>query len=148
MSSVSMEQVRADRLRNLFATLDIAPFGSLWRVDEAIWKENIRESYRRDNERPNHPGCSLRKYNTTLGPIPILHGTRSMTRDPRRRRECVAVRDVYGKEDTTYFGGLDPVFLEYQMWQGGRITPADKGRLDADEMNKMQALCARRGWTL
>lgn len=145
MSSVSMEQVRADRLRNLFATLDIAPFGSLWRVDEAIWKRGI-PGY--DSTRDDHPGCSLRKYNTTLGPIPILHGTRSMTRDPRRRRECVAVRDVYGKEDTTYFGGLDPVFLEYQMWQGGRITPADKGRLDADEMKNMQALCARRGWTL
>ena len=143
MSVDRMEQVRADRLRNLFATLDIAPFGSLWRVDEAIWKRGI-PGY--DSTRDDHPGCSLRRYNATLGPIPMLHGTSNPTRDPRRPRECVAVRDVYGKEHTTYFGGLDPVFLEYQMWQGGRITPADKSRLDPEEMGAIKALCARKGW--
>lgn len=148
MSLVSMEQVQADRLKKIFNTFGIALFGSLWRVTESIWKANFCESYSRDNDRPNHPGCSLRKHNTTLGMVPMLHGTSNQTRDAQRRRECVAVKNVYGAPRTTYFGGLDPVFLDFEMWQGKGISPADKGRLDDEEKDAMEVLCARRGWKL
>lgn len=139
----SMEEAQTGRLIKAFATLNVAPFGSLWRVPEEFWKRSFGESYALNNTRRDHPGCSLRKHNTTLGPIPMLHGTSQRS----RTRICVVVKNIYGQPHTTYFGGLDPAPTPYEMWQGkNRLSPAEKHCLDPDEMNAMQCLCRKKGW--
>jgi hypothetical protein len=141
MNLLSMEEATTNKVQTLFAVTGVASFGSLHRVSESIWKELV-EDYDQDNVRKNHPGCSLRKHNATLGPISMLHGTSSQS----RRRSCIAVKNVYGDDHTTYFGGLDPVPIGYEQWQNRSIKPAEKMKLDGMELEALEGLCVKRGW--
>ncbi len=144
MSVLSMEEAMARRWQAVFATCLDFGFGTLFKVDEAVWIGALGVAYVK-SDRKSHPGCSLRKHNATLGPVPLLHGTSGKSRNPSI--VTVPVRDVYGTAHTTWFGGLDPVPMAlYELWQSRRIVAAEKPRLDTDEMVAMQGLCARRGW--
>ena len=144
MICLSMEEAAARRWQAAFATCVDCRFGTLFKVDETVWIGSLGATYVGSN-RKNHPGCSLRKRNATLGAVPLLHGTSGKPRN--LSIEVVPVRNVYGKPHTTWFGGLDPVPMAFtELWQSKRIVAAEKPRLDTDEMVAMQGLCARRGW--
>ena len=139
-----MEEADASRWQAAIATCVDCSFGTLFKVDEAVWIGALGDIYV-SSDRKNHPGCSLRKHNATLGPVPLLHGTSGKPRNPSI--EAVPVRNVYGKPHTTWFGGLDPVPLAFtELRRSRRIVAAEKSRLDADETVAMLGLCARRGW--
>lgn len=144
MACLSMEEADARRWQVAFATCVDCDFGALFKVDEDLRIESLGDTYVRSG-RKNHPGCSLRKHNATLGPIPLLHGTSNTPRNPRI--EVVPVRDVYGNPHTTWFGGLDPVPMAFaELWRSRRIVAAEKPKLDTEETVAMLGLCARRGW--
>lgn len=55
--------------------------GTLWRVNEVLWKLEIRDrGYRYDSNRQWHPGLSTRRspFNPNLEPVPLLHGTHGL----------------------------------------------------------------------
>jgi hypothetical protein len=81
----------------------------------------------------------MRRHNT-LGPVPLLHGTSKK----REKKEVIAVKNVYGMEHTTWFGGLDPIFVGYELWSQKKIRPAEKGKVDALEHKALEALCAQK----
>lgn len=141
MAAIGMEEAERKRWESLFACLDVAPFGSLFRVDESVWVKGLKDDYAARSTRRDHPGCSIRKNAATLGPIPLLHGT-----SRSYKRETVAVKDVYGKPHTTYFGGLDPVPTERECWLQKKVRMAEKIRLNSAEEKAMRAMCLRRGW--
>ena len=144
MGFLSMEEADARRWQVAFATCVDCGFGALFKVDEDLWIESLGDTYV-NRARTNHPGCSLRKHNATLGPIPLLHGTSKKPLNPCI--EVVPVQDVYGNPYTTWFGGLDPVPMAFaELWRSKRIVAAEKPRLDAEETVAMLGLCARRGW--
>ena len=144
MGFQSMEEADANRWQAAIATCVDCSFGTLFKVDEAVWIGALGDIYV-SSDRKNHPGCSLRKHNATLGPVPLLHGTSGKPRNPSI--EAVPVRNVYGKPHTTWFGGLDPVPLAFtELRRSRRIVAAEKPRLDAEETVKLLGLCARRGW--
>lgn len=142
MNKLSMDNAEKQRWERLFAYIDVAPFGALFRVDEAVWSAGLGAAYAARTKRSDHPGCSIRKTGATLGPIPMLHGT------SRRPYNCesVAVKDIYGRPHTTYFGGLDPVPVDQEHLARKTVKRADKLSLTLTEGVNMKALCDRKGW--
>ncbi len=140
---MNSEEARSSRIINLFTRLDLAHFGALFRVKESIWKEMFGSIYDKKSIRQDHPGCSLRKNGATLGTVFMLHGTSSKS---WTIKDEVAVKDVYGSCHTTWFGGLDPVPMNFELWLNKSITLANKPRLNEIESVAMQNLCKRRGW--
>ncbi len=139
---VTHEEANARRQERLFMTVDLAPFGSLWFVPEQLWKTaHKRCDYDQNSDRTGHPGCSLRRMNSTLGPVPLLHGT------SRSSGKTVTVKNVLGDAHTTYFGSLPPVPCPMSHCMGSnRIRTTDKSRLTSDEEVTLMTLCVRKGW--
>jgi len=138
----SMEESQKKRWATFIQFVNPAPFGGLFRVAEEVWKERMSPSYDRNNTRQDHPGCSVTQLTSTLGPVRMLHGTSGKD----YRKDVIAIKNIYGTERITWFGGLDPIPLELALWQQKKITPAEKARADVPELQALKALCARRGW--
>lgn len=139
---LNMEESQKKRWSALFQFVNPTPFGGLFRVAEEVWKERAGSCYDRNNTRSDHPGCSITRLHNTLGPVRMLHGTSRKD----YRKDVVAIKNIYGKEHTTWFGGLDPIPMEFALWQQKMVRPAEKARVDAPELQALNALCARRGW--
>ena len=96
-----------DRLLRLLNTCYNYTLGTLWCVNEELWKERI-DGYDLNSTRKFHFGLSVRKRPLlSLEMIPMLHGT------SRGSRSSVAIKDCShnnGKEYVTYFGNcIGPV---------------------------------------
>lgn len=139
---LNMEEMQKKRWSALFQVMNFAPFGGLFRIDEEVWKERAGPGYDRSNTRASHPGCSITRLHNTLGPVRMLHGTSRKD----YRKDVIAIKNIYGKEHTTWFGGLDPIPMEIALWQQNKIWLAEKARADDSELHALEALCARRGW--
>ncbi len=139
----SMEESLKKRWSALFQFVNLAPFGALFWVAEEVWNTLADSKYIRNETRSGHPGCSIRRLHSTLGFVPMLHGTSGKSKS----KELIAVKDVFATEHTTWFGGLDPLPMAFDLWRDeAKIKPAKKKRADASELQALEALCARRGW--
>ena len=139
----SIEEATAERWQALLQTFDFAPFGSLWRVDESVWKGKLPDSYDKANARRDHPGCSIRRGRASLSVVaPMLHGTSSKS----RTQSTICVNDIYGEPHMTYFGGLDPVPISLSHFRNKTVVRAAKGTASPNEMQSLDLLCNRKGW--
>jgi hypothetical protein len=103
---LSMKAVQAARMSQLLAKCLDVGFGTLWRVREDFWLENL-PTYDKESDRRWHPAISLRlkPLQTLYEMVPVLHGT-SGSQGP------VVVRGLTKEKGLAYqtsFGGLAPI---------------------------------------
>lgn len=146
-----MDEIEEKRWANLFQFATPKLFGALYWVDEDVWKERLGSKYDQTSNRVCHPGCSITRLHSTLGPINMLHGTSNKSND--KKKDEIPVKDVDGfndidgaKHKITWFGGLDSIPMEFVLLRQRKISPAVKGRVDELELKDLAALCGRRGW--
>jgi len=157
----SLEESIEKKWSKFFQAVISVNFGSLFRVSEEIWKRADR--YDQKSTRKDHPGCSLTRLNNTLGVIHMLHGTSD--KDTRKKSEdIILIEDIYGRPHKTWFGGLDPILIEFDLLQQKRDSRADKPRANTaefrhrkvsfaeksiaspSEIQKLKELCDKKGW--
>ena len=138
---ISMAEAHAKRIFNLFHFLpDRFGFGSLWWVEENLWKTTIKK-YDMHSMRKNHPGLSVRRippaspYET----VPLLHGTSNRTKG-------VQVRGLSGDRDKiTYFGKIRPVPISLESFLRTVFPNRMKPILEQDELESLENWLAKRG---
>lgn len=144
MAPMSMEEARAERFQALVKAVGFAAFGTLWHVEEHVWKGLLTGTYDQNSTRVGHPGCSIRRCAATLNAVaPMLHGTSVKS----RTRTTILVRDVYGEPHETYFGGLDPVNISLEEFRRKSLTQrGTKRSLNEHELKALELLCKNEGW--
>ena len=124
----------------------IVSFGSLWWVDEQVWKERVG-GYDKQSTKRGHPGVSLRRVpvRDSMEIVPLLHGT-SGSAGPVVARGLSPDEDK-GPNFPTSFGRLvipAPLALD-EMSGRSRVKPNNwKPRLNQAEMNALDAWDKRR----
>lgn len=144
MAPISMYEVKAERFQALIKAVGLAAFGTLWHVEEHVWKGMLAGTYDQNSTRGGHPGCSVRRCHSTLTAVaPMLHGTSGKS----RTRTTILVRDVYEVSHETYFGGLDPVNISLEEFRSKSVTQrGTKGSLNEQELKALELLCKNEGW--
>lgn len=142
----NLTKVQDKRLADLFAVAGIGAFGSLYFVPEEIWKRAHGTRYDQKSTRKGHPGCSVRRFSTSLDAVPLLHGSSS-----KARSYCIAVTGIFEKGSCSWFGGLPPVPVSPECWQLARdqrirSAPSGKYRVTPKEEQKLSKLCRNKGW--
>lgn len=103
---LSHEEAHARRFHATVKTLAYDIYlGTLWWIDEELWKQKIGFGYAQRSTRKAHPGLSIRQspVATPFERVPMLHGT-SSRKGPVKA--CGLSRD---NERVTYFGRIRPV---------------------------------------
>lgn len=119
--------------------------GSLWWVQESIWKTRLGSRYRPPREeRLGHPGLNIRRSppDSPYEQVPMLHGTSG-------KQGPVVARGLT-KEDapdySTSFGHLGPAEMGIGDFRKQGILPnRHKPRLAPDEMSDLNAWLEKRG---
>ena len=146
MAPPSMQEVGDQRWLETIKVTDYAAFGTLWIVEEGIWKDKLdRQGYDKKSIRQGHPGCSIRpqRLNFNLNAvIRMLYGTSNA------RKDAVIVKNVCNEPDEhlTYFGHFGPVAVALQDFRKGKVTAAPKMVLTDDEKREMMAFARKKGY--
>ena len=144
---VDTETANRNRWTAVMTRVQPPTFGSLWWVDESLWKDLIR-GYDQKSSRHGHPGLSAMRYPITdlFSQVPMFHG-RSGHSGP------VSVRGLDPDKPADYqtsFGRLvAPVAVnEWTPLDGGRRVSANchKPQLDSQEQAKFDVFLNRRTW--
>lgn len=138
----SMDEARSSRNLHALNTLPISyTWGSLWWVDELIWKEKVTH-YDPNSTRKSHPGLSLRRYplTTPYEMIPMLHGT------SKKNRASIQVQGTCGdKNRTTYFGKIRPVDIKLSELFSTVKPNSTKPTLNEQEMHELTEWAIQQG---
>jgi len=139
-----MPTLKAEEFFTNWGRIPDVPFGSLWWIEEDIWREKLGRGY--NSNRKNHPGLSISRDRQmlTCDPYSVLHGSSS------RRSRDIEVRDISerrGMESTSYFGHLRPVPIGIEHFNEGRISRSSKPFVDDEEKSALEELIRERGWS-
>lgn len=117
-------------------------FGSLWWVDESIWKTQA-DHYDQQSTRKAHPGLSLRKQplETPYETVPMLNGTSRPANGAFAVKHCSAERT---DEQPTWFGTLRPVQADLAWWARGIHQNMFKPSLDEEEKKALEQWLVER----
>jgi len=136
-------QAHAQRIFDLFKFLpNRFGFGSLWWVDEELWKEKIPR-YDSQSTRKAHPGLSIRQ-TPLVSPyeaIPFLHGT------SKKGGKSIMVHGLSKDENhTSYFGRIkSPIFIGLEFVLKKVHPNKKKPQLNHDEQKALHAWLKEKG---
>lgn len=138
----SYEEAHAKRMYDLIHTIPYDIYiGTLWWVDEDIWKENLGSFYDQSSTRQAHPGLSIRSapLATPYEMTQMLHGTSG-------RRGPVRVRNLSADENRlTSFGRMRPVGMALHHFPSRIRQNTHKPVIDSDEMNDLKDWLKKKG---
>lgn len=152
----AMNKTALNRRLEMFATLNVFGYGSLWFVGENIWKVKLPTSYVQREDRAEHPGICLQNASADGGVhavAPMLYGsTLHMDREKTLRLVRLGVLYVVtnftgSEKDTkhkTKFGDFRPVMIEKSYFgrDGVALKDAEK-RKNMIRLNKNRKLDVR-----
>lgn len=136
-------EVMRQRMHALIAVtgLDVC-LGSLWWVDECIWKSRLF-CYDQQSTRKEHPALSIRRRppDTPYETIPMLHGT---SKESRGAFPVLGLSPERGEEHSTWFGTLRPVSIGLDEVGYGVRQNTHKPALDDLERQAFEPWLQRR----
>jgi hypothetical protein len=90
----------------LFST-DVS-MGTLWRVKESVWKDQLPSFYVAKEKTKMHPGLSIMQAKSASSEItvPLLHGTSSRPRGPIVVKGFSSADEKYGEHHKCSFGKI------------------------------------------
>ncbi len=141
---LSHEEAKAKRM---FSMMQFSPrhrcdFGSLWWVDESVWKENV-QGYDQQSNRDSHPGLSILRevLATPFEKVPMLYGG--------SKKGGQGVRVKMGSSEasrTTCFGKIcTPVFLGLDLFFASVNPNKKKSHVNDEENDRLVAWLEEKG---
>lgn len=155
------EQIQNKRLSAMLATCLDTSIGTLWRVREDIWVNQLRNAIRYRAQRKWHPGLSLRRRSaaSVYEYIPMLHGSsgrrgpvvvKGITREKGPDYDCsfgrivrpaaILGRELVDAADEPPFEIAPHSRLRYRRV----VQNCDKPRISDHELQSLKAWAKRR----
>ena len=131
-----------ERLKHAFTVLLDVSFGTLWWVDNELWKQEKMFVLKSEQEGGFHPGISI-QHDTPQDPyvVPLLLGR---SEKQSCREACLEVT----QDRPTYFGSLKPVRMSFMNFLDGSIhVNHGKPRVAASEKEELiKFISGRLSW--